>query len=370
MGEVISAVPVVQKLKETYPSKNIILTVTTRQGMEIARKNLAETVDRLLPMPLDFWLPIKRITQVINPSIFILVETDIWPGLTAYLKKRAIPLILINGRISPQTFKHYHQFRFFTKTMMDAFNLCLMQSDLDTNRLLQLGLSPKKIKTIGNIKFDRQWRPMDDHERQSWLNTLRLHPQDRIWVAGSTHDDEEDILLDTYNQLVSHFPNLRLIIAPRRIERAEEVYQSSKEKGLSTIYKTDLTKNDGQSYNILILNTIGELERFYGLAEISFVGGSLVPLGGHNLLEPAGFGCPVLFGPHIQNFVHMSQLLIDAGGGIMVKDAKDLYDIMEDILRFPEKSKQMGKKAKECLEVNKGALERIMAYIGEYIQDD
>jgi 3-deoxy-D-manno-octulosonic-acid transferase len=248
-----------------------------------------------------------------------------------------------------------------------------MQSDLDRDRLLALGLSPQKVRTIGNIKYDRDWRPMDDHEKAHWRRILNLDSEYRLWIAGSTHEQEDEILLDVFKRLLPLFPALRLLIAPRRIERAGQIRVLAEQRGLSSLFKTDLTGEGAPfgapAYDVLVLDTIGDLNRLYGLAEISFVGGSLVPVGGHNLLEPAAFGCPVLFGPHVHNFVLMSELLIAAGGGIMVKDEDGLFRIVKGLLSSRERAHQMGAKAKEFVAMNRGAVTRIMAHIGECIRD-
>jgi 3-deoxy-D-manno-octulosonic-acid transferase len=244
-----------------------------------------------------------------------------------------------------------------------------MQSDLDRERLLEIGLPPDKVKTVGNIKFDRTLLPMDEKERSHWLQLLNLRSEHRVWVAGSTHEGEDEIILETFKRLVAHFPELRLIIAPRRTERTEEILGLCRIKGLNVVCRTDLP-GDSDNYQVLILNTLGELGRLYGLAEISFVGGSMVPLGGHNLLEPAGFGCPVLFGPHTYNFVLMSELLIKAGGGRSVKDAEDLFKAIKGLLYEPERSGRMGRQAKKFVEMNRGAMERIMEHIGGFIEAD
>ena len=367
VGEVISALNLARSLKQEYASKEIVFTVKTVQGMKIARDELEEKTGILLPMPMDFWWSVRRIVNHIRPSIFILVETDLWPGLISYLTNRRIKIILINGRISPRTFKSYKRFRVFFKRMLNELELCLMQSDLDRERLLEIGLLPEKVKTVGNIKFDRTWFPLDEKERSHWLQLLNIRPENRVWVAGSVHEGEDEIVLETFKRLVSHFPVLRLIIAPRRPEWSEDIYRLSQTKGLKTVRRTDLPGNR-DSYRVLILNTLGELGRIYGLAEISFVGGSLIQFGGHNLLEPASFGCPVLFGPYTHNFVLMSQLLIEAGGGRRVNDGEDLFKSMNELLSDQERQKKMGRKAKNFVEANRGALERVIQYIGDYIE--
>lgn len=368
VGEVISALPVIRSIKQQYPLAVIVFTVKTSQGMKIARNELEGEVDLLLPMPLDFWWSICRLIRYIRPSLLILVETDIWPGLIFYLKKRDVKVILINGRVSPRTFRSYKRGRFFIGIVLNAIELCLMQSDLDSNRMVELRISPQKIKTVGNIKFDRSWLPMEEKERNYWLDLLRLKPENRVWVAGSTHDGEDEIVLEIFKRLGGSFPELRLIIAPRKPERAEDIYRVSRLKGLKTLRRTDLGINEGCSYQVLILNTIGELGRVYGLADVSFVGGSMVPVGGHNLLEPAGFGCPVIFGIHTHNFALMSRLLLEAGGGRRVRDAEELYVTINGLLSDPEESDRMALKAKEFVKKNRGAVERVMNHIGGYIE--
>ncbi|MBN1276225.1 MAG: 3-deoxy-D-manno-octulosonic acid transferase [Deltaproteobacteria bacterium] len=363
VGEVISAVPLVEAIARKFPERDIVFTVTTSRGMAVAREKLEGRVKALLLMPLDFCWCVYRIFNYIRPSVFILVETDIWPGLPAFLKKKGIITLLVNGRVSPHTFKAYRRMSFFTRKLFEPINLCLMQSDLDRQRLLRAGVRPEeKVITVGNIKFDRQWVPMNNDERSRWMNILGLQPEDLIWVAGSTHSGEEEILLNAFRRLRPLFPNLRLIIAPRKIEQSEEIFKKARLKGFKAVLKTEI-KSKGSTGDVFILNTMGELDRIYGLSQISFVGGSLVPVGGHNLLEPAAFGCPVLFGPYMHNFALMSELLLESGGGIQVKNEKELYDGMSRILAHAEMRHNMSRQAKEFAEKNRGAIEEIISYI-------
>ena len=369
VGEVISALTLLDAIRRQYPSKPVVFTVKTTQGMKVAREKIGDKVDILLPMPLDCWWSIRRLVNHINPSVFLLVEGDIWPGLLYFLKKRGVRVLLINGRISPRTYRHYKRFRFLSRRFLDNVDMCLMQSDLDRERLLKIGQFDKKSVTVGNIKFDRDWRPMDDEERGYWVEQLHLRPDNRVWVAGSTHEGEEEIILKTYKRLENRFPDLVLIIAPRRIERAEDIYRLGLDMGFKTQRRTDPGVNgDSHPYQVLILDTLGELGRIYGLADISFVGGSMVPIGGHNLLEPASFGCPVLFGSYTYNFLLMSQLLIEAGGGKRVESPEDLFITVQGLLLDRAVSGQMGLKAGEFVEKNSGAVKRVMKYIGGYIE--
>jgi 3-deoxy-D-manno-octulosonic-acid transferase len=366
VGEVLSAIPLVKALKENYPYREIVFTVTTRQGMEVAREELGEEIGIFLNMPLDFWWSMRRIVRYIRPVLFILIETDIWPGLIASLKKRGLKTILINGRISQRTFRSYKRCRILARLMFQHLELILMQTDLDRKRLLQIGIPSEKMMTVGNIKFDRGWVSMGDNERHDLLNALHLDSEDRVWVAGSTHEGEESTVLDVFGRLRPLFPTLRLIMAPRDTERAAGIQQLCMRKGFKPILRTAAANMEGP-YDVLILNTIGELGRFYGIGEISFVGGSLVAEGGHNLLEPASFGRPVLFGPHTDDFAVMSQLLVESGGGEVVKDADALFETMRSLLTDKALSQSMGKKASGFVEMNKGALKRVMGCLDSYV---
>ncbi len=367
VGEVISALPLVSTLSRKYPGRGIVFTVTTVKGMAVARKELEGTVKAVIPMPVDSWLCVRRMDRYIKPSVFVLVETDIWPALIGYLKRMGIQTILINGRISPRTFKSYQRFPFLVRRMFKPLELCLMQSDLDRDRLILSGIeSPRKVVTIGNIKFDREWETMDEEKRISLLSSLGFDPEDTIWVAGSTHPGEDEIMLEVHKRLRLSFPSLRLILAPRKIEQADEILKKAQDMGLKATLKSELPE-DGELRDVLILNTIGELGRIYGLSKVSFVGGSLVPFGGHNLLEPASFGCPVVFGYHTHNFVLMSESLVEAGGGLRVHDGEELYEVVNKLLADSDMCRRMGAHAKEFVEKNKGALDRAVSYIGENI---
>jgi 3-deoxy-D-manno-octulosonic-acid transferase len=269
---------------------------------------------------------------------------------------------LVNGRISPRTFKSYRRFSFFVRKMFKPFDSCLMQSDLDRERLVSVGIEPNKVITVGNIKYDRDWVAMGQKERRNWSNLLGLQKEDMIWVAGSTHRGEEETLMDVFARLRPSFPALRLIIAPRRIELSGEILRRARSMGLIAVLKTEILKNNGY-YHILVVNTLGELDRIYGIAQVSFVGGSLVPIGGHNLLEPASFGCPVLFGPHTFNFVLMSESLVETGGGLRVQDGEELYEAMKVLLEDAELRSNMGGLARKFVEKNRGALERVVSHI-------
>jgi 3-deoxy-D-manno-octulosonic-acid transferase len=366
VGELLSAIPLLEALRNRYPSREIVFSVKTATGLEIARERLRGKIDYLLPMPLDFWWSVRRMIKNINPAIYILVETDIWPGLISSLKKRAIKTILVNGRVSPHTGRSYMRWRFFIKKMLRSLELFLMQTELDKNRIIRGGISPDKVKVTGNIKFDRKWRPLDDRERNRWLKLLN-RKNGLIWVAGSTHRPEEKIIFNVFDELLKSFPDLSLIIGPREAHRFDEVYYLARDLGFRAIRRTELPA-ENQEYNVFILNTLGELGQVYGLADVAFVGGSLASIGGHNVLEPAFFGMPVLFGPYTYNFAAMSQLLIKCGGGKMVADESELLHAMVELLGKKNKREQMGERAKRFVEQNQGALERVIGILKPYLE--
>jgi len=366
VGEVMSAIPLIDVLKEKYPENDLIFSATTRQGIAFAREELEGKVKALIPMPMDFWWSVRRALHAINPAVLVVVETDIWPGFLWAARKSKVKCLLINGRISPRTYSFYKKLSFLVRKMFGLFDKCLMQTDLDRDRLLAIGMNREKIQTAGNIKFDRPWTPMKDSERAQWLGELGIRKEDIVFVAGSTHPGEEVILLRVFKRVLEKFPGMRLVVAPRKIERADEILKLAQEKELVATLRTKMANNAGK-YDVLIVDTMGELGRIYGLARISFVGGSLVPFGGHNLLEPASFGCPVLFGPHTENFVRMAEELIRAEGGWRVEEQGQLEEAVLRLLQDRDLCREMGGRAREFVFGNRGALTRVVAEIDQFL---
>ncbi|MBW1867888.1 MAG: 3-deoxy-D-manno-octulosonic acid transferase [Deltaproteobacteria bacterium] len=398
VGEVVSAIPLINSLQKEFPDRDIVITVATVTGMAIAKEKLSAKVKAVLTMPVDAWWSVQRIVNFVKPSVFILIETDIWPALLCSLKRKGIRSILVNGRVSPRTFRSYARIPFFTRKMFDPLELCLMQSDLDRERLLQVGLNKEKVITVGNIKFDRDMAIMSNEERQDWFDILALESSDPLWVAGSTHPGEEEILLNVFERLRGLFPRLRLILAPRDTGRSDEIVTMIRDMGLRAALKTEISKQNKKReeepatrnsqpvtrnsqpvtphapsgstvYDVLVLNTIGELGSVYGLGSVSFVGGSLVPIGGHNLLEPASCGSVVLFGPHTRNFVSMSEALLEAGGGWRVRDGNELHEAMKTLLEDVAMRVRMGGLAKTFVENNRGALKKVVDYVKGSMND-
>lgn len=368
VGEVISAIPLLEAIRQRFPAKKLVFSVTTRQGMALARSQLKNSVDCLFTMPFDFWWSTGRVVKRIRPAAFILIETDIWPGFLGHLKKKGVKSVLVNGRVSPSAQRNYSFLPFLTRRLFEPFQRCLMQTELDRNCLLNLGLDADKIQTTGNIKFDRAWSPMGNAERQRWLDDLKLGPEDILMVAGSTHPGEEETILEAFGRLCGVSNKMRLLIAPRKIDRAGDIKRMAENSGFSSLLRTCMVGN-AMPYQVLIIDTLGELARLYGLANFSFVGGSLRPFGGHNLLEPASFGCPVFFGPHTENFVQMAEELTQSGGGMRVHNAMELFSAIKPLMAEPELAHKMGKKAEKFVLRNRGAVGRVLEQIGHLLPD-
>ena len=366
VGEVLSSIPLLEALKKEYPSRELVLSVKTTTGLTIARQRLGGTIDYVLPMPLDFWWSSRKIMNAVEPVLFILVETDIWPGLIALLRKKGVKTILVNGRISPRTERSYKRCRFLVKRVLSELEECLVQTEIDRQRIMKGELSSDKIKVTGNIKFDKTWGSMThaDRRRKRAFYGLKDCP---TWVAGSTHYPEEAGILKVFGDLLHAFPNLMLIIAPRDARRFDDIYELARGRGFEVIRRTELPA-EKHGCNVIILNTLGELGEVYGLADVAFVGGSLVKKGGHNLLEPASFGIPVLFGPHTYNFATMAQLLIREGGGRMIADEHALLRSMANLLGDRGEREGMGERARGFVQRNQGALDRVIGILKPYIE--
>ena len=362
VGEVRSALPLVERIVHEYPGREVIFSSTTTQGLELARKELKDKVRSVVCMPLDFWWSSHRMARWIKPDLFVLVETDLWPGILRYLNRRGTPIVLVNGRISDATFKSYSLAPWLARRLFADITYCLMQSAQDKERLVRIGVPSDKVVSVGNIKFDHPNRSISQRERAHWMEMFGLSSRSTVWVAGSTHGEESKMIVDVFRGLLRVYPDLVLVLAPRRIEEATLLVRLVEQKGLKCLLRTeaDGSMKDPQ---VIVLNTIGELSEIYGIGHVSFVGGSLVPFGGHNLLEPASFGLPVVFGPHTENFAWMAQALEKAQGGHRVKDPEELFSLMLKLIGDKELRARMGEAAQDFVVQNRGALDRVMGYM-------
>lgn len=296
---------------------------------------------------------------MIRPDIFVLVETDFWPNLLYRLSKNKCQIILLNGRISDSSFKLYQRFRFFFGPMFARINLFAMQSAVDEAKLAGLGVSSEKIYRTGNLKFDQETTcsPAQAAMIEEITAVLLSDPARKIFVAGSTHKGEEEIIFQALRKLMSEYPHLFLVIAPRNVDRAKEILELAQSQGLKAFRRTRIAPDLIKSSQVMVLDTLGELSYLYSVSTVAFVGGSLVPERGHNILEAAAYAKPVLFGPHMEDF-HEAAAALLSGGGFMVRDADSLADKLERLLADDGFRKAQGEKAQAFVEENKGAVKK------------
>lgn len=361
VGEAQAAGTLIRILKQQYPQFALVISTVTQTGNRVAQK-LIGPQDLAIYFPLDISWVLKRVIDLVNPRLVIIAETEIWPNFIINLNKRNIPIILINGRVSSGSFKGYRIIRPILRKSLQKINLFCMQTENDANRIISLGADETKVKVTGNMKFDIQLSAISYQ-----LSVLGLTKEDRLFIAGSTHRGEEKIVLQVYKELIRKHPRLRLLIAPRHIERTKEIERLIAELGFKSQRVSQLVVSEqpatDNSQRILILDSIGQLKGLYALAEIVFIGGSLIPHGGQNPIEPAVFFKPILFGPYMSNFSNIADVFLKNHAAMMVKDARNLQESCFRLLCDSGLRKQLGERAKEVVEVNRGAAFKNMELI-------
>lgn len=352
VGETTSAEPLIRGLKNHFPKCKVIFSVTTKSGRQVADSRLSKIVDVVLDGPLDILPVVEYFHTMIRPDYFILVETDFWPNNLLRLQKRGIPTVLVNGRVSEKSIAGYKRMPFFFGPMFRSFSALCMQTAGDKSKLESLGIPAPKVLTLGNLKFDT-------HDLNLNNNNTELEqyiPKDRIiFICGSTHPGEEELIISSYLKARKEYPELFLIIAPRNINRTDEIKQIAERYSLVVSMRTEPTSTTS---NIFILNSIGELAACYSLGQIAFVGGSLVSKGGHNPIEPASMGIPVLFGPHMEDFSEIADSLVICGGGKTVQNEDDLQKALLYFLQSEENRVNQGAAAKKFVNSHRGVIDK------------
>ncbi|RJQ52662.1 MAG: 3-deoxy-D-manno-octulosonic acid transferase [Nitrospiraceae bacterium] len=359
VGEVIASVPFLKALKKEFPGKRVVLSTTTYTGQKVAGERFPEA-DRIMYMPWDTCRCVRKAVISMKPEIFITVETELWPVLFSTLKKHGSKVIILNGRISNRSFAGYKRLGSIMKEVFSSVDFLYMQGETDAGRIIEIGADKYKTGIMGNFKFDagsaRSGCP-------DWLEDIR----GRILLAASTHKGEEEIILDAFESVKPDYPDLKLIIAPRHPERFDEAADILRRRGFKFLRRSEIkgqgARGKGQGhYDVVLLDTIGELSQVFSGATIAFIGGSLVPVGGHNILEPAFQAKPVLFGPHMDNFPFATEFL-DHSAAVRVRNAGDIMMTVRDLLDNDEKAALMGQRAKILAEKNTGAVEKAIGLI-------
>jgi len=366
VGEVIAAVPLIKKIKERHPAAEVIVSTVTDTGQKVARERIGD-IARIVYVPFDLPFTTDSAFKKIKPSLFIIMETELWPNVIGILGRSGVPVLLMNGRISERSFGGYKKLRFFIKDVLKNVSIFCMQNELYAERIKELGAEPDKIKAIGNFKFDT--RPSSTVPE--WTKIVkgegsRVKGQGFTIIAGSTHRTEEDLIIDAYIKLRADFPQLNLIVAPRHPERFREVEELIKKKGIKYLKRSDVTGHGSQVTGVVILlDVIGELSSVYSACDVAIMGGSFIEHGGQNPLEPAYWGKAIVCGPHMENFPFIDDFY--RGGGALKVDSDNLYESLKSLLASPEKISSIGKAAKGFYEKNAGATDRAMEIIGRYL---
>lgn len=332
-GETLSVVPLVREIKKECDGIEIVFSTATPAGQAMARRHLADCVDMFFYAPHDFPGVVSILASRIVARLFVLVETDIWPNLLFELKRRDTVIALVNGRISPKSFKRIHRFSHFLKPVYELFDLVFVQSDQDRERFEYLIAQKDRVHTAGNLKFDSSAAVLDEDALAALRKSSGIEAGRPAWIAGSTHDGEERVLVEVHRELRSRHRDLLLVLAPRQVRRADRIAALCRETGLSVAARSAGESASGHA--VYILDTMGELKDFYAVADIAFIGGSLVALGGHNPLEAVAHEKPVVWGPHLFNFPDIERELVESGCGRRAATPKELKDVLDEWLGNP-----------------------------------
>ena len=363
VGEVLSAEPLVAALARKYGVAKLIFSASTQTGFEVATRVIGPHVRALRHFPYDTIFSVNRALAVIKPRRVVIVETDIWPNFLTRLKRRGIPVHLVNARLSDRSWRGYKRIGFLMTPLLSMFSHICVQTDADRRRFRELGVSGGKLKSVGNIKFDQAPVSLSTADLTQFTKKLNLASETPIWVAGSTHDGEEAILADAYGKLREAGVDAVLIVAPRDPGRAMDVCQIFNRTGSAAMSLAQIERQSKPSC-VVVIDRIGLLRNLYALADVAFVGGSLVAAGGHNPLEPASAAKPILFGPHTADFGWICQTLQHAGGAIRVDDAAQLAERVVQLIVNKAMNRRMGRRAYAVFAQNRGAVERTLAVMG------
>lgn len=359
LGEAISAVPLIRALIRRYPNTAIVVTTMTPTGAERIQKIFNKEVIQLY-VPYDYPFIVKRFLRQFNPKILVLMETELWPNILYYSAKRKVPIILCNARLSAKSVSGYKKIRGFMKQILDYITMVVAQSKIDGERFLALGLDPQKLLIGGNIKFDITIP--DEVLLQATQLRLVFGKTRPIWIAASTHNMEEEKILIAAKKVLEILPDALLILVPRHLERFDKIFELCRNDGFNVVRYSN--KQDyAASTNVVLGDVMGQLLLFYAVSDIAFVGGSLVPWGGHNLLEPAALAKPVISGPNLNAFLEISQLLIDGGALVKVDDEIILAQNLLKLFQDQNLREKLGAAALDVVEKHRGTTGKIMALI-------
>jgi 3-deoxy-D-manno-octulosonic-acid transferase len=373
VGEVLTARALLPELRERYPKLRVFLSTTTMTGQQIARNNL-QYVDEVFYFPFDLGFIVNRTLTLVKPRLFIMMETELWPNLLRACHRRGVRTMLVNGRISSRSYPRYRLARsFFRRVLLHVDRFC-MQSDESARRIVDIGAEQQRVVVTGSLKFDSLDIPgasaSADRGRNRVLRYFRIAPGRPVIIAASTLRGEEEPVLDAFQRIRATMTNALLIIAPRKPERFDEAERVARRAGWNVARRTELRVDAEPRCDVVILDTIGELAQVYQVATVVFVGGSIVDAGGHNILEPAVFGKPIVFGPHMHNFTEIARTFLENGAAVQVRTGRELEPVLIDLLGDPVRRATLGAGARALVEANRGARNKSLAAIAQLLPPD
>ena len=364
VGETLAAVGLVERLQREFPERKVYLSSVTVAGREVGEKRFPDIAGHFY-LPLDWRTSVRRVIRRLRPALLLIVETELWPNLMRVARESGTRVVLVNARLSNRSFRGYRVAKPFMRRVLECVDWVAAQTPQDAERFVRLGAPPERVAMVGNLKFDGkppQVNQFTCHLRAA-LDDVGRRP---VLVAASTMSGEEQILLQSWKQIRGQHPQALLILAPRHASRFGEVRALLSQSRLNFVRRTALAAESPemakelQAAEILLLDTIGELAGIFELADVVFVGGSLVPTGGHNLLEPAYWGKPIVFGPHMENFRDIAQQFTAAGAAMQVQSARELAPAVLTLLRNQDQRIRMGDQARQLMEQGAGATERTL----------
>jgi len=365
VGEVTAAAPVIAELRKDYPEACVVLSTSTETGQEMAQRLISQAT-ALIYYPLDLPFVVKKMLKRVQPDIFVPTETELWPNFLVQCRKRGVRVVLVNGRISPRSFRRYGRTRCFWKGLLENLDGLGMISETDGRRILALGAPPDKVQILGNAKYDSLASRTSPVLQEEIARRLDIRPGSPVFVAGSTHEGEETVCLSVYRRLLEFNPAFLLILVPRHIERGSAVAELVRKAGFEDVIRVS-EMNGGRprrKERIVIVDVIGELFKVYSLATVAYCGGSLVPRGGQNILEAAAWGKVVFYGPSMEDFQGEKALLEEAEAGIPVAGETELQERMLSLLSDPDQLRRRGDKGRKAIAANAGAARRYADLIG------
>jgi 3-deoxy-D-manno-octulosonic-acid transferase len=363
VGEAQAAVPIARALRQRHPDQPLVVTTTTPTGRDRVRQALGDAVTHCY-VPYDLpWL-VGRFMQTLRPRALIIMETELWPNLFAACTRRAVPIVLANARLSARSARGYRRVAALTREMLSRVACIAAQGQADATRILSLGADPDIVTVTGSIKFDLHL-PASLREQAQVLRR-QFGTERSVLVAASTHEGEDALVLEAYAHVLRSIPHCLLVLVPRHPERFASAAALCRKRGYSTALRSRAPERiDG--VDVFVGDTMGELPLFYAASDVAFVGGSLVPVGGHNMLEPAALGLPVLFGPHVFNFAEISRMLLEVGAAWQVAGARELGEQAMTLLQDANLRHNVGDRGRRFVEVNRGALQRLIQIIEAHL---